>query len=163
MKKLIIIIALLLIILTACNYNKPEIITHFDTDFSQMYPAPLPGEVIQNGELRSAREHYANKNVEYLIYLDFNKTKGRNLPITEEDKEEEYKRLSSLGYDLYQTKVWEYKGKGERHYYDAVLILLTGDEIDNFKANDDYGYFLSFLHNGDYSPQDFDKCVKLDL
>ena len=160
MKKLSLIVLSVMIIFTACNSNNPEIITHFVVELSSSYATPLPGEVRQDSELEAARIHYMDKNVKYLVYCNFFDKGGSMNSLAEEDKNKEYHRLSSSGYDLYVAKVWSYKGKGEKNYRDEIMLLLTEEELETFQSNNDYGYFFGFIHNGDFSPIDFSECRK---
>ena len=132
-------------------------------NISSSYPVPAPGEIIESTQLQEARKHYIGKDVKFLIYFNIY-DKNSNIDMLDEKvKTKEYQRLVSLGYSLCETNAWTYKGKGEKSYYKAVLLLLSEDEIADFKINEDYGYFFGFLYNGDHSPLDFKKCTKLNL
>lgn len=160
MKKLITLLILLLVILTACNSPNPDIITHFDTMNTTNIRFPDPGQIKQDGGFQAAREHYKDKSVRYLVHFTFH---GKDGKITENDKIEEYRRLCSKGYDLYKAKVWSYKNQDEKNYYDVVLLLATEEELETFEINENYGYLFRFIYNGGYIPVDFDKCIKLNL
>ena len=70
------------------------------------YSSPASGEVDFTYEVREALEKYKGKNVIFLLTFDLFKDGG----ITDEERNEEYQRLVSLGYKLYSAKCWTYQG-----------------------------------------------------
>lgn len=57
----------------------------------------------------------------------------------------EYDRLLQLGYDVSLYETWEYYGEGDKQYFTILTGLLTKSQIEEFKADSDYGYFLEWL------------------
>lgn len=156
MKNMLLSIIIALMLLTGCSTGNVDIITHFNTGASGSYPTPEPGQIVQTGEIQAAREHYRDKDVKYLVYLRVYDENGKP------EESEEYKRLSSLGYSLCRAKMWTYSGTdGKKSYYDAVLILLSEAELEAFPVSERYGYFFTFIYNGDHSPVDLKNIKKL--
>lgn len=163
MKKLLFLIVLTVLVITACSFNKPEIITYFDKGFNVSYPLPEPGQVVIDGELREALSNYQNENVRYLVCFNIFNEDKRLGSVTEEEKIKEYKRLLSEGYNLYKGKDWTYRNRLEKKYYDVYFLLLTKEEIETFKANEKYAYIFDFVRDGLSSPIDFKDCKKVEL
>lgn len=57
----------------------------------------------------------------------------------------EYDRLLQLGYEVSLKETWSYYGEGEKQYYTVLTGLLTKLQIEEFKTDSDYGYFLEWL------------------
>lgn len=164
MKKILFAIILTLFVITACNFNKPEIITYFDKGYHEFYSEPVLGQVGYSGPVRHALSHYKNKNVRYFVNLtffdDINNT-AKSLP--EQEKITEYQRLLKEGYDLYKGQDWTYRNRLEKKYYDVYFLLLTKEEIETFKANKKYAYIFDFARDGLSSPIEFKDCKKVEL
>lgn len=164
MKKILFAIILTLFVITACNFNKPEIITYFDKGYHEFYSEPVLGQVGYSGPVRHALSHYKNKNVRYFINLTFFddiKNTAKSLP--EQEKITEYQRLLIEGYDLYKGQKWTYRNRLEKKYYDVYFLLLTKEEIETFKANKKYAYIFDFMRDGLSSPIEFKDCKKVEL
>ena len=105
-------------------------------------------------EVTLAREYYKEQDVEFLLVFDMFKADGE---FSEEEKNAEYKRLSNLGYKLYTTERWTYKGEGEKVVLPVVVGLFSEEELTSFDTNPDYGYAFRFVTNGDGSSIAFDE------
>ena len=98
--------------------------------------------------VEQAREYYAGENVTYLLTFDLFKEKE---VLSDEEKSEEYHRLTGLGYKLYQAKYWTYNENDEKVEHPIIVGLFTEEELANFDANDMYGYAFRFVTNEDNS------------
>ena len=137
------------------NGNGRMIISNYaSAGSSGSYAEPAPGEIIYTTEVNAARENYKDKNVAYLLKCDIYKADG---DVTDEEKNAEYQRLISLGYELYTVEAWTYRGKGEKVYFDVVVGCFTEEQLNSFENNMEYGYIFSFVTNGDGSQISFDE------
>lgn len=57
----------------------------------------------------------------------------------------EYDRLLQLEYDVSLYETWEYYGEGDKQSFTILTGLLTKSQIEEFKTDSDYGYFLEWL------------------
>lgn len=132
------------------------IIVDFESNADVSYSTPNPGEYFCFIEVDEARKEYEGKNVSYLLAFDLFKAGGES--ITTEELKEEYQRLSDLGYKLYYVEDhWTYYGDNQKKYCPVVVGLFTDEELNNFKANEKYGYAFHFETNGDSSPIKIDE------
>jgi len=165
MKKILFLFVLIFIIFTVCSCDNQKVITHFASSLAS-YPCPAPGKIIYKNGVSEAREYYKNKDVKFLVncaFTDDEGVPGPITPLTPEETEKEYSRFLSEGYAVYKNTMWSYKNQGEKYYYDVLFLLLTEEELSNFKINEKYGYSFDFLYNGDHSPIDFDECKKVNV
>ena len=130
------------------------IISHYSVGMSSCYVEPAPGEIICTTEVSAAREKYKGENVAYLLKFDISKADG---DVTDEERNTEYQRLISLGYELYTVETWTYRGEGEKVYFNVVVGCFTEEQLKSFNNNTEYGYIFSFVTNGDGSPISFDE------
>lgn len=63
--------------------------------------------------------------------------------------ESENTRLSELGYDVSLSQTWTYLSVSEKQYYTILTGLLTQEQILDFSANEKFGYFIDWVHDGD--------------
>lgn len=61
----------------------------------------------------------------------------------------EIERLSQLGYDVFMYDSWTYVGQGDKQAKQVFAGLLTKDQLLHFGADEDCGYFIDWVHNGD--------------
>ncbi len=127
----------------------PLVVSQYEATSSSSYRAPEPGEYYCFEDVNKAREHYAEENVRFLLAFDL--FKSANERLSDEEKNAEYQRLIELGYKLYQTEYWTYKGKGEKAVHPIVVGLFAEEELATFNANPIYGYAFHFVTNGDGS------------
>ena len=127
------------------------------------YAVPQPGEYFCFVNVNDARRHYAGQNVSFLLAFDIWKDGGEEnpVPLTDEERAAEYRRLSDLGYRLYEVEYWTYQSVDEIVYSTAVAGLFTEAELADLQINEDYGYSFFFLHNGDSSAVEFDEANAL--
>ena len=93
------------VLLSPTTYNGRRVINEYHTNSTDSYySSPASGEVDFTYEVREALEKYKGKNVIFLLTFDLFKDGG----ITDEERNEEYQRLVSLGYKLYSAKCWTY-------------------------------------------------------
>ena len=136
------------VLLSPTTYNGRLVINEYHTNSTDSYySSPASGEVDFTYEVREALEKYKGKNVIFLLTFDLFKDGG----ITDEERNEEYQRLVSLGYKLYSAKCWTYQGEGEKQYYTVVVGYFTESDLSQFKNNSEYGYMFDFATNGDGS------------
>ena len=120
------------------------------------YATPVPGEYFCFIEVNEARKEYAGKDVSFLLSFDVFNSDGEQMSI--EELNEEYQRLSDLGYKLYYVEDhWTYYGDNQKEYSPVVVGLFTEDELTNFKASEQYGYAFHFETNGDGSSVSIDE------
>lgn len=120
------------------------------------YATPVPGEYFCFIEVNEARKEYAGKDVSFLLSFDVFNSDGEQMSI--EELNEEYQRLSDLGYKLYYVEDhWTYYGDNQKEYSPVVVGLFTEDELTNFKASEQYGYAFHFETNGDGSSVSVDE------
>ncbi len=165
MKKILFLCVLISTIFIVCSCDNQKVITHFAGGLAS-YPYPEPGQIIYKNSVPKAREYYKNKDVKFLVncaFTDDGGVPGPITPLTPEETEKEYLRFLSEGYAVYKNTMWSYKNQGEKYYYDVLFLLLSEDELANFKINENYGYSFDFFYNGDHSPIDFDMCKKAEL
>ncbi len=136
------------------NINGKIISNYGTSDSEDCYPEPLAGQVIYSTQVTEAREKYQGKNVTYILKFNIYKTGGT---LTDEEKNAEYERLISLGYELYTVEKWAYQGYGEKYYFDVVVGRFTEEQLKSFAVNSEYGYLFDFVTNGDGSPISFDE------
>ncbi len=58
-------------------------------------------------------------------------------------------RLKNLGYDVFLTDTWTYKGKGDKQPYKILAGVLSKAQITGFAADSECGYSIDWVHNGD--------------
>ena len=135
------------------------IITNYKTDLYQSYTPPKNGEYYCLIEVNEARKKYIDKNVSYLLNITlFKENNGEYVDIKEEEYIQELKRLSDEGYKFYKVYYWLYNdSKTEKIYYPIIMIKLTENKLQKFKASDNYGYTFRFITNEDYSPIEFNE------
>lgn len=129
------------------------------SDYAQAdssYAAPSPGSCMYFIEVQKAMEKYAGTDTMLFLAIDIFPAEGKT-EVTGEEIQAEADRLSALGYRVGYSKVWTYKGRGEKVPYTFLSGLFTVEELENFKASPDYGYAFRFAHNGDGS------AVKVDM
>lgn len=126
----------------------PSVISQYE-GMKGLYKVPKPGEYYCHLDVNEAREHYAGKDVRFLLTFDL--FKSTNEILSDEEKNAEYQRLTELGYKLYQTEYWTYKDNAEKVVYPIVVGLFTEEELATFNANPIYGYAFRFVTNGDNS------------
>ena len=120
------------------------------------YARPIPGEYFCFIEVNEARKEYAGKDVSFLLSFDVFNSDGEQMSI--EELNEEYQRLSDLGYKLYYVEDhWTYYGDNQKEYSPVVVGLFTEDELTNFRASEQYGYAFHFETNGDGSSVSIDE------
>lgn len=122
------------------------------------YPIPAPGTCQFITPVRDAMEDYAGTDA--MLFVGINIFSG-NEPLSDgsEKLQKEIQRLTDLGYQMWYSEAWTYKGKGERVSYTYLSGLFTVEELENFQAGGEYGYSFYFAHNGDSSPVKVDTSV----
>lgn len=117
------------------------------------YTAPKPGTCGYSVGLQEQLECWKEYDVYYGVAFDlFKEEDGALRAATEEEAAAEYRSLCEAGVRLYETPMWNYEGpEGTKVTYTAVVALFTAEELPNFPASDDYGYFFYFPRNGDGS------------
>ena len=137
---------------TAIENNDGTMVVGFKTDsvVDTQYTIPEPGSYFCYVEVNEARKAYADKEITFLLAFDvFNADEEK---MTIEELTEEYQRLADLGYKLYYVEDhWTYYGDNQKKYSPVVVGLFTEDELNNFKASEQYGYAFHFVTNGDGS------------
>ena len=140
--------------------NSYRINTGDNSNIYSCYAAPEPGKTVITSELQEAiEEHKDDEDVRYFISIDIdygNAPGGKKQNITDAEKLADYERLHKLGYDLYETEVWTFRGKGEHYWIKVVMGLLTKEQILNFSTDEEYGYFLDFCESADGTPADLE-------
>ena len=126
-----------------------KVISHYDSNSAGCYVIPSNGQIMYERAVEEARDRYSGKDVTFLLAFNLFENEEN---VSEEKREEEYRRLISDGYKLYSAERWTYQGKGEKKYYTVVVGCFTEDELANFKSDPSYGYFFHFAKNGDSSP-----------
>uniref|UniRef100_UPI004055CFF6 hypothetical protein n=1 Tax=Agathobacter sp. TaxID=2021311 RepID=UPI004055CFF6 len=138
--------------LTAIENNDGTMVVGFKTDsvVDTKYTIPELGSYFCYVEVNEARKEYADREVSFLLAFDvFNADEEK---MTIEELTEEYQRLADLGYKLYYVEDhWTYYGDNQKKYSPVVVGLFTEDELNNFKASEQYGYAFHFVTNGDGS------------
>jgi RNA polymerase sigma-70 factor, ECF subfamily len=62
----------------------------------------------------------------------------------------EMERLTQLGYDVFSYTTWDYSGPDlTKENYSVTAALLTKDQLVNFPALADCGYYIDWVHCGD--------------
>jgi hypothetical protein len=61
----------------------------------------------------------------------------------------ELERLKKAGYDVFFMNTWEYKSDSEKKYTSILAGLLSSDQINDFSADTQCGYFIDWVYNGD--------------
>lgn len=147
--------------------NSYRIKTGDNSGSSACYAAPEPGKTVITTELQEAiEEHKDDEDVRYFIRIDIdygNAPGGKKQNITDEERLADYERLNRLGYDLYETEIWSFRGKGEHYWFKVVMGLLTKDQILNFSTDERYGYFLDFCESADGTPPDLESELTVPL
>lgn len=147
--------------------NSYRIKTDDNSSSSACYAAPEPGKTVITSELQEAiEEHKDDDDVRYFIRININYGDAPGISkynMTDEERFADYERLSRLGYDLYETEIWSFRGKGEHYWFKVVMGLLTKEQILNFSTDERYGYFLDFCESADGTPADLtgEKTVHL--
>lgn len=136
--------------------DTPQIISRYKGASGGKYPLPVPGEYFCVAEVNAAREHYAGKNVRYLLSLAMFKAGGERL--SDEEERAEYQRLAELGYELYEIENWHYQGKLEKYFFPVVVGLFSEEDLADFQLNPAYGYTFYFEVNGDGKPVSIEGC-----
>lgn len=139
--------------------NSYRIKTGDNSSSSACYAAPGPGKTVITSELREAIEEYKDDDVRYFIRISINygdSPGGKKQNITDAERRADFERLHKLGYDLYETEVWTFRGKGEHYWIKVVMGLLTKEQILNFSTDEEYGYFLDFCESADGTPPDLE-------
>lgn len=134
---------------TSGPVGEPPLIISQYKGVAASYIAPEPGEYYCFVDVNRAREHYAGQNVKFLLTFDL--FKGDDEILSEEEKKTEYQRLTDLGYRLYETEYWTYRGEGEKVFCPVIVGLFTEEELTDFDINPVYGYAFRFVTNGDSS------------
>ena len=109
---------------------------------------PQNGTVEFDSSLISAKKKYADKNAKYLLRIVIF---SDGSVLDESAAASEYDRLKKCGYRIEKTECWRYSDSNEKIYNAVTVGLFSKDELDSFKASSDYGYFFSFVRNGDGS------------
>ncbi|MBE6657520.1 MAG: hypothetical protein E7604_03655 [Ruminococcaceae bacterium] len=144
-----------LIVMLLHQAMTPEIITFYKSNKNASYTSADPGEYYCFHAVNAAREQYAGKQVQFLLAIDMF-SEGHVLS-PGEIMDEEYKRLSALGFSFYEAEAWTYEGKGVKKYYPVIVGLFTEEDLQNFPAHPEIGYAFRFVTNGDGSALDFSK------
>lgn len=101
-------------------------------------------ELERQAKTLDAAENYADAEQAYDAAV---------IPMLDETRAEREKaeagRLKSLGYDVFMADTWTYKGKGEKEYYQILAGVLTKAQITQFAADEQCGYAIEWVHNGD--------------
>lgn len=127
------------------GHDSRILINEYERNDESCYIVPAPGEYFCFNEVNAAREHYAGKDVAYLLGFELF---GEGT-LTREEKAAEYQRLVEQGYSLYEVESWTYVGKGEKQPYTIIVGAFTEEELANFQPNPKYGYAFHFVTNGD--------------
>lgn len=131
---------------------------------SPCYAAPMGGETLLVREIHEAFREYGDENVKFLLAVDIKEYYPNFDPNKEEDNrlrgeklDAELKRLTDLGYEFYEEKIWHFINKGEKEWYTVIVGLFTKEQLLEFPAYKDYGYSFQFAENGDGTSVEFDK------
>ena len=135
---------------------------------SSCYAAPEPGEWIYEHNVSEAMNEYAGENVLFFVSIavssiDEERTNNRILEPGSLEMTEELKRLTELGYQVGYAETWTYHGKDERFYYTYAAGYLTEEQLRNFEASEQYGYFFGFATDGDGKPVDAQEGIVRDF
>lgn len=135
--------------------DNENIVTYFKGLQTGSFRSPHPGEYYCFPWVNAAREqNNYNTDIWYLLNIDLFDENGI---ATEEQRMDEFKRLSEIGYSFYEVTYWTYYGEnGEKAYKSKIVGLFSEAQLQNFDVNEKYGYSFDFITNGNSSPIDFD-------
>ncbi|MDQ1236973.1 hypothetical protein QE450_004471 [Paenibacillus sp. SORGH_AS306] len=118
---------------------------------SESYATPTNGEKLYVRAVKMALDQHAGQDVKYFVAIDLF-SNGTPLATNSKEVQAEVKRLQGLNYDIDFAKAWTYEGNLQKVDYTYVGAYLTADQLQQFKANTNYGYAFQFASNGDGSP-----------
>lgn len=161
----LVIIGVIIVKNSVVSVDAPEDGIVFNETTDSIYATPEPGTWSYSTEVAAALEEYAGQDVKYYLMFDISSDSNSTCVPTSRnsaDIEAELKRLTDLGYDVEYTEKWTY-GYGiipedkepqeyEKVYYKVAAGYFTAEQLENFAASPDYGYFFDFIINGDGSP-----------
>lgn len=135
------------------------IVSGYPGNTGSQYTVPRPGEYFCSVDVQEAREHYAGKDVVFVLAFELFKDGSVQPGVTEEERRAEYRRLAELGFTLCEAEAWTYRGEGEREYYTVVVGAFTEEQLAGFPVSPEYGYHFHFVYNGDHSSLDGDQLI----
>ncbi|MEY8357151.1 hypothetical protein AALB39_27940 [Lachnospiraceae bacterium 54-53] len=150
---------------TADQFYKASgiVIDSFPSDsVSGMYAAPDNGEKVYFTEVTNALQKYAGQNVTFFLRIDIF-TNQAKLDEEIEAAKAELERLSQLGYHVGYSRLWTYEGEGKQVDKTYISGYFTGEELEKFAADENYGYMFSFAQNGDGSAVPADQGIITDF
>ena len=115
-----------------------------------MYATPNNGEKVYFTEVQNALQEHAGQDVTYFVAVDIFLNQAE-LGAESDEVKAELERLTELGYHVGYSEAWTYQGEGEQVAYSYVSGYFTEKELEEFAANESYGYTFSFATNGDGS------------
>lgn len=130
------------------------------SDTEVLYDEPQNGRFILDAELKNTLEQCALAEFtglpRFLVAFDLYRDEVKIDPDSEEYAAE-IERLSGLGY-AFRTLSVEHRDKSLKV---QVCGLLTEEQLADFDASEDYGYFFYFPENEDGTPLDWEDAVDL--
>lgn len=136
---------------------------------SSCYAAPEPGEWIIGHAVSEALKLHTGEDVLYFVGIDISygdrgpEAEHRVMEPEGPEMNAELKRLTELGYLVGYAESWTYRGEGERVYYNYAAGYLTKEQLIDFQANEQYGYFFQFNTNGNSEPVDAQDGIVTDF
>lgn len=151
MRKLLCILISIITVLGLVSCSSKTQIADYKSSGEDCYATPLPGKYIFETPVKEARKHYEGKDVTFLLGIIIFKD-GITSDIPQDEIDAEYKRLAELGYKFYKVKDhWFYTANQQKVYQEVIVGEFTEEQLNDFKANDKYGYYFFFQKNGDGS------------
>ena len=130
-----------------------KVIDGYMSDVFSSYAVPPDGTWNYDSPVSEALKEYAKQNVTYFLGLTiFSSELSGALEVGSDELTAELERLGECGYHVGYSEAWTYRGLSEQVQYAYVAGYFTADELENFMANENYGYFFDFRTNGDNSP-----------
>lgn len=102
------------------------------------YPAPEDGEWLCADDVQEMAER--NPDARFLVTFRLFRNSEEITDFEDEAYSGEWERLSALGYDCRRLPVETESGTSWH-----ICVLLTAEQLNQFAAPEDYGYFFQFL------------------
>lgn len=129
---------------------------------TSMYATPDNGKRLIFTEVQGAMKEHAGQDVEYFLAVDIF-TDKTPLEAKSDAAKAELKRLTRLGYHIGYAESWTYEGNGKQVIIPYIAGYFTEKELENFVANQTYGYAFRFAQNGDGSPISAEQGIIIDF
>lgn len=131
--------------------KKIRVITSYPYDGEPCYATPENGTFFCSMEVDGALKNLKESGEDTALLVHLEVFRNRESAVDGDELMNEYKRLSELGYKFYTVTVYEYEGEEQKQVYrDVTALLITPQQIEDFTADTEYGYFFDFIHNGDW-------------